>query len=430
MPRRKRPEGTRSPNGTSSVYQDKDGRWHGRVTMGVKDDGKPDRRHVRGKTESEVVGKVRDLEKERDSGRISKPGNRWRLKAWLEHWHEHIAVAPNVRPKTWAYYHTAVVHYLVPGLGAHWLDRLEPDHIEKLYTKLRNEGKKPSTVQQVHRTLRAALNEAYRRRYIKTSPMEVVKSPPGEERDIEPLSTKETRMLLEQAGKRRNGVRFVVALALGMRQGEALAMRWRYVDLDKGTVQIRKALQRRTWQHGCGGTCPRKRGADCPKRHGGGLVEVDTKSGSGRRKVGMPEPLVRALKVHKMTQDRERDDADSEWAGEDWVFAQPNGKPIDPRRDYDEWLNLLAEAGVRSARLHDARHTMATMLLVLRIPSRTVMTIMGWSQESMLKRYQHVPEDVLDGVAADVGKLLWLDPSGGRGDEDDDQGDVGELTLA
>ncbi|MGI8310484.1 tyrosine-type recombinase/integrase [Saccharopolyspora hattusasensis] len=407
MPRKRRPEGTRAPNGTGSIYKGKDGYWHGRVTMGTRDDGRPDRRHVQGKTEADVTRKVRELERQRDSGNVSKAGNRWRLGKWLEHWHEHIAVSPNVRPKTWSYYHTAVVHYLIPGLGAHWMERLQPDHVERLYSKLRSEGKKSSTIQQVHRTLRTALNEACRRGYIAKSPMDVVKAPPSEEREIEPLTVKETQRIFEEAGKRRNGVRFIVALALGIRQGEALAMRWRYVDFDAGTVRIRKALQRRTWQHGCRGACGRKRGAECPKRHGGGLVEVDTKSTSGKRKIGLPEPLVRALKVHKMAQDRERAEAGTEWAGEDWVFAQPNGRPIDPRRDYDEWLDLLDSAGVREARLHDARHTMATMLLVLRIPSKTVMTVMGWSQESMLKRYQHVPQEVLDEVAADVGKLLW-----------------------
>lgn len=69
----------KSANGRSSIYLGKDGKWHGRVTMGVRDDGKPDRRHCEGKTQSEVTAKVRAFEKERDQGRVRKPGQRWKV---------------------------------------------------------------------------------------------------------------------------------------------------------------------------------------------------------------------------------------------------------------------------------------------------------------------------------------------------------------
>jgi integrase len=72
------------------------------------------------------------------------------------------------------------------------------------------------------------------------------------------------------------------------------------------------------------------------------------------------------------------------------MFAQLNGRPIDPRRDLEEWKALLREAGVREARLHDARHTAATVLLVLGFPERAAMEFMGWSNTAMAKRYQHI----------------------------------------
>ena len=72
------------------------------------------------------------------------------------------------------------------------------------------------------------------------------------------------------------------------------------------------------------------------------------------------------------------------------MFAQPNGKPLDPRRDQDAWKALLEEVGVREARLHDARHTAATTLLLLGVPERAVMDVMGWSNSVMVKRYAHV----------------------------------------
>jgi hypothetical protein len=96
------------------------------------------------------------------------------------------------------------------------------------------------------------------------------------------------------------------------------------------------------------------------------------------------------------------------------MFTQPTGRPLDPRRDYQEWRDMLVAANVRKARLHDARHTAATILLVLNVPVRAVMEIMGWSEASMASRYMHVPDELKKDIAGQVGGLLWRpadDPS-------------------
>ncbi|MDP9798316.1 integrase [Catenuloplanes nepalensis] len=390
----------------ASIYQGSDGRWHGRVTMGVRDDGRPDRRHVSAKTEAEVTRKVRDLEKDRDAGRTKRPGRAWTVEKWLDHWLENIA-AGSVRPKTYAGYQTAVRRHLIPGLGGHRTDRLQPEHIEKLYAAMRSRNLKPGTVHHTHRTLRTALNEAVRRGQIVKNPVLVAKPPRLEEEEIEPLTVIEAQRVLAVAAKQRNGARYAIALSLGLRQGEALGLQWRDVNEEASTLAIRRALQRHTWRHGCAGECGKKRGADCPQRHGGGLAIVDTKSRAGRRVVGVPQPLMQALIAHKAAQDAERAAAGDLWHDADWVFAQSGGKPLDPRADYEEWRDLLKAAGVRPARLHDARHTAATMLLVLKVPTRAVMDVMGWSNASMAGRYQHVPAEVLNGIAGQVGGLLW-----------------------
>lgn len=404
MTRRK--DGTRAPNGASSVYLGADGRWHGRVTVGVRDDGKPDRRHVRGATEAEVVKKVRKLERERDTGKVRRAGRAETLGQWLAHWVENVA-ARTVRPKTLAGYRTAVNYHLIPGLGAHRLDKLLPDHIERLYTRMLATGLAPATVHQVHRTLRTALNEAVRRGRITGNPAQVAKSPRLIEVEIEPFTMDEAKRVLDAAIGRRNGARWAIALALGLRQGEALGLRWSDVDLAARSLVIRRALQRHTWQHGCGGTCSGKRGADCPDRRGGGLVVVETKSRSGRRGLGLPVPVVELLVQHRTEQDAERVLAGDMWQDAGWLFAQPNGRATDPRADHREWKELLRAAGVREARLHDARHTAATMLLVLGVPQRVVMDLMGWSHTAMTVRYQHVSGQVRQDIAAQLGGLLW-----------------------
>ena len=89
------------------------------------------------------------------------------------------------------------------------------------------------------------------------------------------------------------------------------------------------------------------------------------------------------------------------------MFTTPTGGPLNPRTDYAEWKRLLERAGVPERRLHNARHTAATVLLLLQIPDRTVMAIMGWSNTAMAARYQHIVAAIRRDVANSVGGLLW-----------------------
>lgn len=129
-------------------------------------------------------------------------------------------------------------------------------------------------------------------------------------------------------------------------------------------------VQRWTWRHGCPRegntpTCGRRRAGDCPKRHDGGLRLVEPKTRTSRRTLVLPPPLTDELRRHRVALAERRLAAGPSWVAEpDLVFPAPAGGLIDPRRDNAEWNRLLREAGVRRVRLHDARHTAATLLLV------------------------------------------------------------------
>ena len=110
---------------------------------------------------------------------------------------------------------------------------------------------------------------------------------------------------------------------------------------------------------------------------------------------------------HRDAQAGEREHAGTVWQEGGWMFAQPNGRPLDPRRDLQDWKDLLADAGVREARLHDARHTAATVLLLLGVPERAVMEFMGWSNSAMAKRYQHVTAVLRQDIARRLDGFLW-----------------------
>lgn len=133
---------------------------------------------------------------------------------------------------------------------------------------------------------------------------------------------------------------------------------------------------------------------------------MEVKSRAGRRGIVLPDQIFTLLMDHRTAQERERERAADLWADEGWMFAQPTGRPIDPRRDLAEWKALLAEAGVRDARLHDARHTAATALLLLEVPERAVMEFMGWSNTTMTKRYQHVTAVLRGNIAKRLDRFL------------------------
>ena len=219
-----------------------------------------------------------------------------------------------------------------------------------------------------------------------------------------------------------------------MRQGECLGLQWSDVDWDDwdracekhgddfcplcveeyaASLTIRRSRLRPRWRHGCSTPCGHKYGGYCPDRIPARPETGRTKSKAGRRTIGLPVQLVFLLLQHRRDQDAERVTAAQLWQGTDYVFTTPTGGPLNPRSDWDGWKQLLAAAGVRDGRLHDARHTAATVLLLLGVPERAVMGVMGvmgWSNTAMAARYPHMTAAIRRDVAHRVGGLLWETP--------------------
>src|SRR6476646_11272569 len=147
---------TRRPNGTSSVYLGKNGNWHGRVTVGIKDNGSPDRRHIERKTQSEVLKRVRQLEKARDNGTIRETGHAPTVKEWMETYLNDIAPR-SLAPRSLDDYRSKNKNWITPRLGNHRIDKLRPEHLDKLYTAMSQAGKAPSHQLKVHRIISRSL---------------------------------------------------------------------------------------------------------------------------------------------------------------------------------------------------------------------------------------------------------------------------------
>ena len=450
--------GNRKPNLRSSIYySETDGRWHGWVTMGVRDDGSPDRRHRIGRTEADVTRKVQELEGKRDAGNAGKAGKPLTVADWMQTWLTTVAPRTVSQGTLDSSYEPKARRWIIPKLGKHRLDRLQPEHLDAFYTWLAGQGLKPNTILQIHRILSRALKVAWKRGKTGHNVAMLVDAPVGEESDIEALSREEACRILAAAADRRNGARWSVALAVGIRQSEAIGLRWKYVNLDAGTIEVGWQLRRARYRHGCGdpatctkdrhrAPCPKdctkhrhrvgcaanctKRGhrcpevkrpcpkgctahaRECPERTGGGwhfTRRKGVKPGRGQAKLvlAIPAPLVAQLRDQRRRQNTERLAAGAAWEDWDLVFCSPTGAPLDPHDDWDDWHDLLSAAGVREARVHDARHTAATLLLEQGINIRVVQQILGHSQLSQTQRYTHVSLELTQHAADRMEEALW-----------------------
>src|SRR5215218_9317460 len=124
----------------------------------------------------------------------------------------------------------------------------------------------PGRVHQVHRTIRTALNEAVRRGHLARNPAEMAKTPPVNDYDVEPYTVHELQQLFVAAQQEPNGARWVFALALGLRQGEALGLQWGDVDWSRSVLTIKRSRTRPRYEHRCLPHCGHKYAGHCPNR--------------------------------------------------------------------------------------------------------------------------------------------------------------------
>ncbi|WP_327289488.1 tyrosine-type recombinase/integrase [Streptomyces sp. NBC_01198] len=410
----------RKPNMESSIYLGGDGWWHGRVTMGVKSDGSPDRRHRRARTETEIKRKVKELEALRDKGRAPKAGRKPTVAQWMETYLTDIA-SLKLKPRSLDDYWSKTRNDIIPGVGQHRLDKLAPEHLEHMYRALLDAGHAPSHVLKVHRILSRALKIAHRRRMIVENVATLVDPPSTDETEANPFTIEEAKAFLAAAAKRPTFLRWVIGVGMGFRQGECLGLRWPYVDLEAELFHPQWQLQRLTWRHGCTNphacgerlhrfdACPpdcarhkaytrgcpkpcpktcRKHASACPERKEGGLVFTRPKTKKSRNAVPIPPPFIPYLREHKLQQDAAKAAAGEAWQGLDAVFTRPDGRPLDPRQDYGEFKEILVEAGIDDRRLYDgSRHTAGTILNELGVDIVTIMEILRHTQISQTRRY-------------------------------------------
>jgi integrase len=231
-----------------------------------------------------------------------------------------------------------------------------------------------STVRYCLKILRMALDHACKLDLVPRNVALLVDFPKVEHAEIEPFSPEQAMKFIEATKGHRLGALFSVATAIGLRKGEALGLKWSAIDFERGTLAVRIALQR----------------VKMPGEKKGSLLLKEPKKKS-RRTINLPRCSVSALLEHRAIQDQERRLAGSRWKEADYVFTTGIGTPMEPRNLERAYRQILALAGLHHIRIHDLRHTAATLLLTQGVHPRVVMELLGHSQIAItMNTYSHV----------------------------------------
>jgi len=314
------------------------------------------------------------------------------LAEYMEYW-LHQAVKPRVRPLTFAGYAVNVRKHLVPALGKIRLDRLTPQDVQEMMNRRLADGLSPKTVAYAHQVLRTALELARRWELIDRNVASLVDPPRRQRPKIRPLAPDKARQFLNSVRGHRLEALFSVALAVGLRQGEALGLRWEDIDMAAGVLRVNHQLQ----------------------RVDGRLTLVEPKTDRSRRTLVIPPSIIERLHDHERRQLAERLWAGPKWTDSGLVFTNRCGGPLPARNVIREFHKSLEAAGIARIRFHDLRHSCATLLLVQGVSPRVVMEILGHSEIAMtMDTYTHVVPELQREAAARMESLLSRDRDGPR----------------
>lgn len=372
----------RRGNGEGTITRRKDGRWEARYTVHTTSGLK--RKALYGKTRKETAEKLAKAVADRNGG-LTFDAGKTTVGEYLDRWLSD-AVRDTVRQRTYERYEQIARVHIKPALGRIKLKALTPAHARGLYREKLDAGFSPRTVQYVHVTLQKALSQAVADGLIPRNAVASVKAPRPVGKEIRPLSPDQARAFLSAARGDRFEALYVVALHCGLRQGEMLGLRWEDVNLQTGTLQVRRTLSETRTGHRF----------EAPK------------NGKGRR-IKLTSGAVEALKRHRKLQLEERMRRAGLWEDHGLVFPNQVGKTMNAKNlSSRSFKPLLARAGLpRSVRPHDLRHTCATMLLSKNVHPKFVQELLGHANIAItLNTYSHVLPGMGDQTATAMEGVL------------------------
>lgn len=307
------------------------------------------------------------------------------------------AIRPTIRPTTYLSYAGHVECHIIPALGALPLQHVSASHINAFYSRLlldgRGEGRgglSPATVRRVHATLHRALKDAVRWNRLLKNPVDVADPPRSSSPDLEMKvwSARELkRFLSSQRGSRLYPLWLTLATT-GMRRGEVLGLKWEDVDLEAGRLSIRKTRV----------------------MLGYATQVSEPKTKRGRRLIALDQATAATLKEQGRRQKVDRLAAGGGWTDSGHVFTREDGEPYHPERVSKLFTASAKRAGLPRIRLHDLRHTYATLALSAGIHPKVVSERLGHANIAItLDTYSHAIPALSEEAAELVAALVLPD---------------------
>jgi integrase len=343
------------------------------------------RKTLYGKTRQEVAAKLANALSDRERGLVFDAGN-LTVEKYLDRWLEDV-VRDSVKPRTFERYEQIARVNIKPTLGRVKLASLSPTHVRGLYRQLLDAGLSTGTVRNVHAVLNKVLKQTVLDGHLSSNPCKAVKAPRYRKAEITPLSSEETRAFLEAAHDDHLEALYVLAITAGLRKGELLGLKWDDVDLEAGAIQVRRTLS------------PTK----------GGFVFGEPKNGKGRS-IRLTAPAVEGLKRHRKAQLEQRMQLAGLSEDHDLVFPNRLGKPMHCKTlRARSFKPLLKRAGLpQTVRLHDLRHTCATLLLSGGLHPKIVQELLGHTNISQtMDTYSHVLPNMQEEAVSALEKVLF-----------------------
>jgi integrase len=376
-----------------TIFQRKDGRWSSIIDLGWEN-GKRKRKTFYGKTRKEVAYALNKATREKAEG-LPVMLERQTVDQFLTRWLAE-SVKPSVRALTHEQYEQHVRLYLKPAIGKVQLARLSPQQIQSIINEQAKRGLSPNTVRITLFVLRRALDQAFKWGALARNVAKLVERPRIERKEILPPTIEQARKLLDALKGERLEALFTIGLALGLRRGEMLGLRWEDVDFDKRTISVRQAVQRSGGKNATGEDQVSK------------LHIVAPKSTRSIRTIPMPQFVAEVVRGRKAQQAEERLLAGSQWKDLRLIFTTKKGTPIEPRRINTEFKRILKNAELpETIRLHDSRHFAASLLASENVHPRIAMEILGHSDINLtMKIYTHVVSGDMQEAAEKIDAAL------------------------
>ena len=371
-------------NREGTVRLRKDGRWEGRVVIGYDDQGLPKTKNVLAKTKSECVEKLKTL---KDALAPPAPP---RIKAdmpfgdWMEHWYETYS-RPAARPGTRRIYEGYLRLYIRPGLGHIPLNRLTAKDMQRFFAWLKAEGRADqsdgetgladSQLRNIHSLCWRALEKAVSGNLIPQNPASGCKLPPARKGEMNLLSRESMQKLLIQAKEEKYYELFLLEFATGLRLGELTALQWEDLNLTTGELRISKQAV----------------------VIGSEVVVTEPKTKAAVRTLLLPPKVLEVFREY-----RKRNVSR-------WLFPSPKKEdsPLLPSVVRQRLHRLLDYAGCERVRVHDLRHSFASLALESGMDVKTLSAMLGHvSAATTLDIYTHITDDMRLTVAANIDRSI------------------------